>query len=181
MPIEVGSQAYQFQPRPSIGPDFTIQEAPSPPFQQNYLHDLESVWWIAAFILFCNRDKSEEEESLEQGAHQAFAQLQVVYRMFPRALNSVRRRDIFTRTSVFTDLIKRLPSAFLPVASKLDGARAVLLERYRIAEAGPVIDREAFIGIGQQIIDVLGLARTLSGQTQLFSLSEMLKRKRGFI
>jgi hypothetical protein len=183
MPVEVDSQAYTFLPVSPVSSDFLIQETPPlPPFRQNYLHDLESIWWIAAFILFCCRDKSEEEEWSEQEAHQVTEQLQVVHQMFPRVLHSASRHRIFTVSSVFTHLIKHLPSAFLPVASRLDGARGVLVERYMIAEAGSVIDEAAFIGIDQQMIDVLGLARTLSGQTQLFSLFEvvkMLKRKLG--
>ncbi|KIM87824.1 hypothetical protein PILCRDRAFT_814538 [Piloderma croceum F 1598] len=132
-----------------------------------------------SFTYVNNRDKSEEEEWSEQEAHQAIQQLQVVHQMFPRvALHSAsdirysqpRLMQQSTASSVFAHLIKHLPSAFLPAASQLDVARVGLLERYRIAEAGPVKHSSV------SIIASLGHSLVIFS---LFDIVKMLKRNQG--
>jgi hypothetical protein len=180
MAIEVDSQAYLFRSRRlTIGPNFTRQDAPHlPPFQSNYLHDVESAWWVAVFILFCNRDKSEREQLLEPEASQADKQLLAVQQMFPRVLGSTSRHEIFSQEQVFFDAVKHLPSRFVAAGSKLDVARYLLVERYEQAEAGAVIDKAAFLGINKLMIEILDFAIKESGDTPLFSLFEIVKMLR---
>lgn len=52
MALEVESSDYLFTPR-TIDPSGQIMEPlQSPPFRQNALHDLESIWWVAIWIEF---------------------------------------------------------------------------------------------------------------------------------
>jgi hypothetical protein len=170
MAIEVDSQDYLFCPRhETIGPNFTLQATPRlPPFRSNCLHDLESAWWIAVFILFCNRDKSKEDQWLEPETKQADKQLLVVQQMFPRVLGSTSRYKIFSERGIFSDAVQLLPSRFVKAGSKLDVARYLLVERYQRAEAGAVIDREAFNGINEQMVEILDIAIKESGDTPLY-------------
>ena len=180
MAIEVDSQDYLFCPRHgTIGPNFTLQPAPRlPQFRSNCLHDLESVWWTAVFILFCNRDTSKEEQWLEPEMEQAEKQLLVVQQMFPRVLGSTSRYKIFSESNMFSDAVQLLPSRFVEVGSKLDVARYLLVRRYEQAEAGAAIDREAFVGINELMLEILDITINKSGDTPLFSLFEIVKMLR---
>jgi hypothetical protein len=180
MAIEVDLQDYLFCPRrETIGPDFTLQATPRlPQFRSNCLHDLESAWWIAVFILFCNRDKSEEEQWLEPETKQADEQLLVVQQMFPRVLGSTSRYKIFSQRNLFSDAVQLLPSRFVKAGSKLNVVRYLLVERYEQAEAGAVIDRESFLGINELMLKILDIAIKESDDTPLFSLFEIVKMLR---
>jgi hypothetical protein len=180
MAIEVDSQDYLFCPRrETIGPNFTLQATPRlPQFRSNGLHDLESAWWIAVFILFCHRDKSEEEQWLEPETKQADEQLLVVQQMFPRVLGSTSRYKIFSERNIFSDAVNLLPSRFIKAGLKLNTARYLLVERYEQAEAGAVIDREAFHGINELMVEILDIAMKESGETPLFSLFGIMKTLR---
>jgi hypothetical protein len=82
---------------------------------------------------------------------------------------------------LFSDAVRLLPSRFVKAGSKLDVVRYLLVERYEQAEAGAVIDREAFLGINELMLKILDIAIKESGDTPLFSLFEimnMLRQKR---
>jgi len=85
---------------------------------------------------------------------------------------------MFILPHAFSSAVKLLPSAFVPAGSKLVTARFLVEERYKKAQAGVVIDREAFVGIIQLMIEILDLSSKASGDAHLFSLFEIMKMLR---
>ena len=80
--------------------------------------------------------------------------------------------------SEFRSSIKHLPAAFQPVAKTVEKFRRLLVYRYTDAEAGQgAIDESAFIGINDEIIDILQLPM-ISPDTQIFSLFDIVRMLR---
>lgn len=52
---EVQIQQYEHLPIAQVSTwKQTQAEDVDPPFRYNALHDVESIWWIAVWVLFCN-------------------------------------------------------------------------------------------------------------------------------
>jgi hypothetical protein len=163
MPLEIESLTYNFLP---LTGGSTV-----PHFHYNPLHDTESIWWIASWILFSHRDKPiGSEEDLED----AKSQIQNIQLLFPRTLQSFNRFKHFTRPEIFRDALDTLPASFLEPAKQLEEARAVLITRYLQAEAGTEFDEVSLTGVHADFTGFMERAEAASQNIRLLSLNRML-------
>jgi hypothetical protein len=108
------------------------------PFSHNHLHDLESLWWVAVWVVFYNYfsdgTPSPDQPSYTLGdAENHLDQAQI---LFPRVLNSGDRRDGFQTRTLFQETCDRLPRNKKPIYARLDLLRRLLMKHYTVIEAG---------------------------------------------
>ena len=120
MATEVASQNYLFLPE-------HIEETSNPPFRMNLLHDLESQWWTAAWILFYHTDANSPTQAIEE-------QQKSYYKAFPLTFNAADRVYFFLMKSVLFQASKTLSETYrVRCRSVLNLVRA-LHNFYRKAE-----------------------------------------------
>jgi hypothetical protein len=146
MPIEVAEQSYIFPPDPVLSiAEFdqylsgTIQNPTAKvSFFYNHLHDLESLWWVAVWMVFYNYFSetmpSDDYLPLEFNEKDVQEHLQQAQILFPPVLNSTNRLLGFRNT--FMQACSGLPSNKLDICRLLDGLRRILIGQYQVIEAG---------------------------------------------
>jgi hypothetical protein len=120
-----------------------------PPFKFNCIHDLESVWWIALWVLFLHVPLGDDKDRS--------AQILKAAELFPSVGGSSSRVTAFT--GGIQDFLQLLAPAFQPSARRLIEARALLVRRYRRAEKGSSINETAFDGIHKNLRAIWRKAR----------------------
>ena len=103
------------------------------PFHYNPLHDLESLWWIAAFFLF-KRDVVLDEEEACQPAELARRQAQA---RDAENLFKISRSTLLSKYAVFPAILSSLHPSVQPIGRRLEELRKDLMETYRSAEEDP--------------------------------------------
>jgi hypothetical protein len=144
MSIEVAAQEFLFLPRPRLTTANLRQRghqdvisAPAGqtevPFSHNHLHDLESLWWVAVWILFYNHFSKEETSSRSVTLHDAEQRLRLAQTLFPPVRGSDTCRDGFQ--TVFQKKYYKLPEDNRPFGANLDVIRQLLITQYNDVEA----------------------------------------------
>src|SRR5882762_1178317 len=146
MSVEVAAQKFLFQPRFDEDVDITdfmqgvrntsgIQRTTTVPFSHNHLHDLESLWWVAVWMVFYNlfskgRGANDQPPlTLTEAEHQ-LKQAQV---LFPSALKSTDR--LFGFQISFQETYFALQRDKAVICGYLDGLRRILLKHYAVIES----------------------------------------------
>ena len=154
MSIEVAAQMFLFAPRQSHpSANFIqkvhqikqlkeraaaniIQDKPANlPFFHNHLHDLESLWWVAVWIVFYNhfsKSQQPDEEPLSS-LQVAERQLRLAGTLFPSIMKSTDRRDGF-QTS-FSQVCEDLPHHKETICTYLEALRTTLVDHYIAIES----------------------------------------------
>jgi hypothetical protein len=176
MSAEIESLKYHYRPllpqEVSDDPRARVKPTLPPPFRYNPLHDVESIWWVGVWFLFCHRDKTTTSTA---DLADAQTQLEHVQELFPRVLNSSDRFSKFQSQGAFFSGISVLPESFHEPAELLEWGRQTLLRRFCEAEAGPDINQTAFGGIDELFIQLFTIATEASDGTELFSLNDILR------
>jgi len=150
MSIEVSAQLFLFPPdEPSEPGDFDarlarqieqknpITEDPRPgvPFIHTHLHDLESLWWVAVWIVFYNefRIPQQPNEAAVSDLKDVERQLAAARTLFPPIMESTRRRDGFQLR--FHKICEGLPSSKATVCTSFDLLRRDLIQGHRNVQA----------------------------------------------
>ena len=103
------------------------------PFRYNPLHDLESLWWIAAFFLF-KRDVALDEEDACKPAERTRRQAQTIA---AENLFNISRSTLLADFPVFPTVLTSLHPSVQPIGRRLEDLRKELVETYRNAEKDP--------------------------------------------
>ena len=145
MSIEVAVQRFLFTPvgqrsRADGHRFFKRQEMDQNivPFSHNHLHDLESLWWVAVWVVFYN-NFSEETPSHDRPpftSKNAEDQIDLAKTLFPSVLKDSIRHIAFSQPDAFLDMCKDLPGNKRDICSGLDALREYLVTHYRAVEAG---------------------------------------------
>ncbi|KAF8589157.1 hypothetical protein K439DRAFT_1658126 [Ramaria rubella] len=120
-----------------------------PPFKYNALHDMKSLWWIAAWSLFTNG------------------------MLFPPYTEALNRYSIMERPIVMRHMNQFLSPVFREAAKFVTVALYELLERYKLVEKGPNIDTSAILGIYDIFCGHLKRARESSPLDDVVSLENV--------
>lgn len=145
MSVEVAAKSFLFKPEPGaifdskkFGNRTTVTNATDPnvsvPWAHNYLHDLESLWWVATWIAFLHDfcmpgDESPADFKLVE------AQLMQAKKIFPATFESTTRRDFFMGTSDnFLSMCHKAPHR-VQTFRLLDEVRKHLIYCYRKVES----------------------------------------------
>ena len=108
-----------------------VESSGRPPFAHNELHDLESSWWTAVYVIFFMldidvndelddkelRDKSQKREAVRQA-------------LFPGSHNYDARSSFLTQRAVFLDYLSWLPDCLMDIRTALGVARERLILCY---------------------------------------------------
>jgi len=177
--IEVDSQKYQFPPCEQ-GLKFTsiddyiramkerelrgeVTARKTVPFFHNHLHDLESLWWVAVWVVVYNYF-SEGTPSRDRPIYtlqDARDQLILAQKLFPPRLDSLTRRDAFQAVGWFQRMCKPLPNNKAVIRFRLDLLREFLISHYMKMEAGY-----------PQSVDLNTSDDIYEGFTRVFSISK---------
>ena len=104
------------------------------PFTYNPLHDLESIWWIATFLIFQyftidGHDRQRLDKDVDE--------------LFP-ASQHTSRNTAFTSKTRYKQMIDHLPAELRPHGEQLDLFRRLLIASYQAAESKRDISKAAF-------------------------------------
>jgi len=107
------------------------------PFFPNHLHDLESLWWVAVWIVFYNYfsegTPSGDRPSLTSG--EVEDQVNLARSLFPPVLESTTRRDAFQTLTSFPNICDKLSDNKKTFTQRLDLLRRLLINHYGVVEA----------------------------------------------
>jgi tRNA (Thr-GGU) A37 N-methylase len=105
------------------------------PFVHNHLHDLESLWWVAVWVVFYNHlsDTQQSNQAPLSNLQEVEHQLAYTRTLFPSIMGSVGRRDAFQQ--LFLKVCNELPSNKHTVCSYLDLLQHSLIEHYSKVES----------------------------------------------
>jgi hypothetical protein len=152
MSIEVAAQMFLFVPSdPGLsstevdeldsameqGIGIAWTKVPTVPFSHNHLHDLESLWWVAVWVVFYNyfseRTPSNDRPSFT--LRDANDQLMLARILFPPALESTTRQIGFQHPKSFHNTCDGLPRNKRAIYLRLNLLRRLLVRDYRVIEA----------------------------------------------
>ena len=103
------------------------------PFFHNHLHDLESLWWVAVWVVFYN-NFSEPDPSFT--LPDAEYRLDIVRKLFPPTLDNTTRQNGFRLPTLFRKICDGLPHNTGEIYDSLDLIREFLINHYEVIEAG---------------------------------------------
>jgi hypothetical protein len=103
------------------------------PFSHNHLHDLESLWWVAVWVVFHNHFSDGAPSFTLQDAE---AQCKLARTLFPLVLESSARRQSFQTPGSFKHTCDALSRNKKAICVRLDGLRRLLINHYSAVEAG---------------------------------------------
>jgi hypothetical protein len=145
MSIEVAEQAFLFRisdpvttyrehrQRASSGAKQSV--ASKVPFSHNYLHDLESLWWVAIRVVFYNHFylKSPLDDHPQFELKDVGRQVKLAQRLFPPTLKNTDRQNGFRST--FLEKYVGLPDNKTTMVTSPDYLRLILIKRYEVVES----------------------------------------------
>ena len=154
MAIEVAAQRYLFSPKPKRkrGPTtfdkaFSAKlqkEVTKVPFSHNHLHDLESLWWVTAWVVFYHSFSKGTTPRDCPTLQDANDQLLLTAKLFPPVPASAARHDSFQIDGSFLEIHGELPKNKRDAHICLDLLREVLISHYEDVEAEyPLINSNA--------------------------------------
>jgi Fungal protein kinase len=143
-PIEVTQREYIFDD----------SSHPLPNFRFNCIHDLESCWWIALWVLF-------HHIPLVDDGHPN--QVRHADELFPTLGVSSSRVLAFISRSALEKRLADLPPTFQKEINFILRARELLVDRYTAAEKGPSINENVFINLHQELVHIWIEARDGAG------------------
>jgi hypothetical protein len=133
-----------------------------PRFKFNRIHDLESIWWIAVWILFYHVPQIERGDLDAQDAQASQAS-----ELFPVG-SSIHRYSFLCQSRNIVKRFKVLPPAFQLCLNAILDARDIITNAYKIAEQGNVINEAAFDNVHKQLARIW---RTEAGRVNHISYS----------
>jgi hypothetical protein len=132
-------------------------DSKGPPFKFNCIHDLESTWWIALWVLTHHTPLPLSSSSTSTSSeHNTEIQKIHATTLFPPiGWSSIYiRACALLQGATIREIIPSLHPSFHHAAERLLDARRLLVRRYKIAEAGPAINEDAFEGVHRELGDI---------------------------
>ncbi|KAG2138992.1 hypothetical protein DEU56DRAFT_801200, partial [Suillus clintonianus] len=176
MALEVESQQYLFY---SI-PDsllFATDLPPKPPFRMNFLHDIESVWWVSTWIFFYHTDTKTANTN-----HSFDTQWQQFQLAFPGTVYCALRHDFFNNLrELHRSCQTVLSKTCLDVCRRIPHFAKALKDGYRKAEAVyPLLalDDTLLEDMHRSAAEFFSDAQERAGVIELCPLPDLLKQKR---
>ncbi|KAK0491267.1 hypothetical protein IW261DRAFT_1436697 [Armillaria novae-zelandiae] len=134
MAVEVQDAAYLFlhkSPTPIANSTYTLSGPDQVPFIHNYLHDIESLFWIGFHALFSTAPAKYSKASLSERVEQRT----LFNAFFPHRLEgSAQRRHFFALSRHHEETVKAIPTEYHPVLAVLFFIRNTLVSNYAMLE-----------------------------------------------
>jgi hypothetical protein len=155
--IEVAAQRFLYRPSdPRISSmnfeqylamELAAEKVQFSPFCHNHLHDLESLWWVAVWMVFYNHFSkgTPSRDCPSFTLRDAGRQLDLAEILFPPESGSVHRQHGFQLSDAFAETFDRLSPNNQIACVGLDFLRENLISHYRVIEAKhyPLVDPNA--------------------------------------
>ena len=133
-------------------------------FFHNYLHDLESVWWIAMYSLFYTLPADEVKDKVHVGTK--LEQERIGDCIFPLSLEGSNTRTLFmhSNTESYLTSVEAIPDAYTPVLKAMQVFLKCLRRFYKKIEKKLDIhfDRKQFARFYDPLIKIFGTAAKLA-------------------
>jgi hypothetical protein len=137
--VEVEAQSYLFRPPRFTAPDPLGTTSPDPhsaldiplAFRMNFLHDIESVWWVFVWAFFYHTDTAAGAKRSPDELRTQWAQYQ---RAFPGVVGQTSRCDFFMNGPILDHAQRTLSKETRDICSGIVHMSRRLLESYRKAE-----------------------------------------------
>jgi Fungal protein kinase len=147
MSIEVAAQTYLFvppAPRTMLDDFFSARKQgewmaqTEVPFSHNHLHDLESLWWVAVWMVFYNyfSEGTPSRDPPSLTLQDAEDLLRLAEILFPPMLSSTGRQIGFQHPTSFLRTCDQLPRNETVIYGGLNHLRQLLISNYSDIEAG---------------------------------------------
>lgn len=102
MAAEVESETYSFLPPSDLSSDTAIE---FPVFRYNFLHDLESLWWVALWMIFNHRDDRDDAAHSNAERQAGCARM-----LFPRITLPYGRLSVLQNNATLYRAMANLPT-----------------------------------------------------------------------
>jgi hypothetical protein len=142
MSIEVAAQGFLFSP---YNPGFSSSEidrfrnsteVTEIPFSHNHLHDLESLWWVAVWVVFffyfSKGTPSRDHPSFT--LQDVEEHLDLARILFPHSLKDINRRNAFQAPTSFPKICSMLSGNKKDIYAGLNVLRRLLISHYSVIE-----------------------------------------------
>lgn len=98
----------------------------------NYIHDLESIWWIAIWTLFAFQETPEADSKFENEIYKEMIEAQRCYMglIFPGKMSSALRAAFLIHDDEIGELLDHIPDDLQTLRFTMMGIRDKLLECY---------------------------------------------------
>jgi len=174
-PLNLSEPGYVFK-KEAIGMNADTTQAPRLGIRFHALHDIESIWWIAAWTLI---KRIPESEYPHQTDDQLESQGRLADEVFPPFEPGDKRHNIFILRQNFlarTDKLNRMTSALAPFVSDL---RNYLLDRYMVKPPQDIA-YDKFLDVHNIPLQILGLLHDEAKEISfsVVPLYEVLERRR---
>ena len=116
-----------------VGNSDPPEPSDTPLFYANYIHDLESIWWILLWVLL-KFQKAGYDEFTEDYQTKIERRIHAAARLFHENLNWSGRVDILNLTSMFMELMYKIPDSFKGLVQVASIFRDKLLSAYKKKE-----------------------------------------------
>lgn len=138
------------------------------PFRFNFLHDVESTWWIAVWCLFHTVPLDVTEPTS--------GQYQMALKLFPDTGDTIFRQNAFSIAGIFRNMIKDLPDQFRSIAMQMERMRSILVGKYADAEAHPNVNVDHSTNIHSQVLNGYMASQKLCMGAQIQAISAKRRR-----
>ncbi|KAG1829965.1 hypothetical protein EV424DRAFT_1343856 [Suillus variegatus] len=182
MAIEIEYQEYFFLPRASLPPASTSLDADLPllpPFRMNFLHDIESVWWVYTWIFFYHTDTITANSNNSFDVHAQWRQFQLA---FPDAIFQGTRLNFFTQIrglqwtckSILSDRCSNVCKNIPHFAQTLQDSCETAESKYPLL----ALDDSLLEDMHRKAAGYLDDAQQSAGDIKLCPLPKLLEQKR---
>jgi len=143
-------------------------------FFHNHLHDLESLWWVAVWVVLYNYfTPSGDRPSFE--LRDADDQLKLARILFPSVFG-ITRQNGFQNSASYQDICDRLPQNKKAIFDFLDFLRELLITDYEMIEATQSVDPNSSSDeIYDHFTQVFSSSKTDSHGLVLYFIPEVYK------
>jgi hypothetical protein len=190
MSIEVAVQSYLFPPSHPVPSGTEIKQClggtlrnltSQVPFSHNHLHDLESLWWVAIWIVFYNyfSNTAPLDDHLPFVYKDVLEHLKLTRILFPTTVKSGDRLIGFQ--TLFSKACSGLPSNKDDICLLLDGLCEILIGQYKVVEGGlplSVDSNSTDDSIYETFKDIFSSLRTVYHDLVLIFIPEVHRKLR---
>jgi hypothetical protein len=114
------------------------------PFSHNHLHDLESLWWVAVWVVFYHSFSDGKTFRDPLTLQDANDQLDLAEKLFPPMVDSFSRQNNFQDAESYWEICNQLPAYKKVAYFGLAYLREQLIKHYTAIEANyPLINPNA--------------------------------------
>lgn len=142
---------------------------PETEFMYNPIHDLESVWWVALYMVSCSQPADTHLSGMDPTTREQLLRNHAELAALAFESDIGDRRDLLTSSKMFKGMVAKLLPAYAAIGAKLDTIRRAIVSTYLEAEEDvSKIDFNAASNIYKPIREAFAeIAESLKGEKDI--------------